>query len=307
MAYTTDFDSLTATSFDTAGTIYEYDFYSGSQVNCLIGDILIDNAVSLAYSVEQTRTPVFGYASQYYSFLSEGHVMVQGTLAIAFKEAGYLLSSLARFQRMGQTTGGTTPRMRVSDNGLRLHRGVSEAKTDSAGNTKILTLSQLSGIARDHENLRQTAEQVVGYGEWQESFPEAKGFYNKRYHDFWNELGHVDDEKWENWAEAFEDTIWYASDTQNPYSRDKLFSKNLPPGWASGYGTSTSEDILSHRRADQYPPVDIWITYGDLNNSAANHTVRKLMDVSFLGQSQTIEISGSPVFELYNFIARNVV
>jgi len=290
-------EPLLITGQNIAGTIYEYDHFSGSQVAILVGDVFIDNAVSLAFSVEQSKAPVFGYASQYYSFLSDGHVFVQGSLTVAFKEAGYLLSSLQRYAQLIQDSSYTTPRF-TSSNG-KISRGVSEKDTYG-----IKTLSELSAEARYHENLRQTAEQVRSLEEWEKTAsPSQQGQYRGAYHDFWNKLGHLPDNRWEDWAEAFEDAIWYGSDSQNPFSRDKLNSKNITLYDA----VKDDELVLSHRRADQYLPVDIWITYGDLNSQQTNHTVRKLMDVSFVGQSQTLEVSGSPVFETYNFIARNLV
>jgi hypothetical protein len=83
---------------------------------------------------------------------------------------------------------------------------------------------------------------------------------------------------------------------------DNLFSKNIREG-----EEITKESLYSHRRLDQYLPIDIWISYGDLEYENSNHTSKKLLDVSFLGQSQIIETSGQPIIESYTFIARNFV
>ena len=112
----------------------------------------------------------------------------------------------------------------------------------------------------------------------------------------------MEDDKFEDWAEVFEDAIWYGSDPANPLMRDKLFSNNLEE-----HQLISQEDVLSHRRADQYPQIDIWITYGDMSRQPVNHTVKKIMDVSFVGQAQTVEVSGEPTYEVYNFFAKNVV
>ena len=291
-------DSLYLASQNVAGTTFEYDFYSGSQITVMLGDVLVDNAVSINYKVEQTRAPVFGYASQYWSFMSDGHVIVTGALAIAFKESGYLLAPIQRFLQLQGSQ--STPYPSGQPTTPRYYRDDPGGELDIAHQSDKLfanaTFMELSAAARHHRTIRSNIEQTR---EWRQNNAE----YNQLYYNFWHKLGALPDRDFEDWAEKFEDAIWYGSDTSNPYTREKLNSKNV----TSFDDIEDDELILSHRRADQYLPVDIWITYGDTNNQNTNHTVRKLMDVQFVGQSQTIQISGEPVFEVYNFIARNVV
>ena len=94
----TDSQGNMITPFKVGSHQYEYDWYTGSQIGVMIGDVLIDNAVAISFSVEQTKTPIYGYANQYYSFVADGHVLVQGSLTIAFKESGYLTWPIQRFQ-----------------------------------------------------------------------------------------------------------------------------------------------------------------------------------------------------------------
>jgi hypothetical protein len=269
-------------------TIYEYDWYSGSQIQVMIDDILIDNAVGVAYQVQQTKTPVFGYASQYYSFVSDGHVFVQGELTIAFKEAGYLFYAMARSLNARAAGGLTTPRY-ITRNG----------KMDFGSNViENTSLVSASAAARRGQILRANVEQMAQI-EADQGDPVSIRANNQ----FWLELGAMNDDAFEDWAEAFEDVLWYGTEAANPFTRDLVNSKNIPPG-----EILDDETIFAHRRLDQYPPIDIWIVYGDHNTgNAVNHTVKKLMDVSFIGEAETIEISGSPIFEQYSFIARNRV
>jgi hypothetical protein len=275
---------------------YEYDWYSGSQISVMIGDVLVDSCVGIQFEVQQSRSPVYGYASQYYSFVAPGKVIVQGTLTVAFKEAGYLLWPMQRFiNNLGPTKDtdfgsndySTSPRFTTDSDGLVI-KGYEPKK---------YTFSEAANAAKRHEAMRASVEQMK---EWESSgtFPRN----NKGYNDFWKELGALPDDQWEDWAEVFEDSIWYGSDPSNPLMRDKLFSKNIPENQTS----ISEEEVYNHRRADQYSSIDIWIVYGDMSRHPANHTVRKLMDVSFIGQSQIIEISGQPTFEQYQFMARNL-
>lgn len=57
-------------------------------------------------------------------------------------------------------------------------------------------------------------------------------------------------------------------------------------------------------RPDQFPGVDIYISYGLRGNNA---TIKKIEQVSFMGETQVIEINGQPVLEIYNFIGRRIV
>jgi len=139
--------------------------------------------------------------------------------------------------------------------------------------------------------------------EWdQYGGPEGDPAKRKEFNKFWRELEALPDDKFEYWAETFEDSIWYGSDQANPFVRDKLFSNNIRKGQ-----DITTEDVLQHRTPDQYPEVDIWIISGDMSHQSSNHTVNKLLDVSFTGNSRTIEVSGQPVIETYQFIARNFI
>lgn len=269
-------------------TQYEYDWFSGSQINLYIGDVVVDSAVAVGWNSSQSKSPVYGFANQYWSFVADGQVMIEGSLTIAFKEAGYLLWPIERFLSRAAYSGSTSPRYGVSENGNIIQgEDLGEASFTVAAKT-----------AKRRRVMKANVEQMA---EWSSGELKAGSRYNK----FWKELGHMDDDTFENYAEVFEDAIWYGSDTSNPLLRDKLNSKNL--NLDDFLSDDTEEIVLSHRRADQYPPIDIWITYGDMDRHPVNHTVKKLLDVNFIGQAQTIEISGRPTYEVYHFIARNLV
>jgi hypothetical protein len=265
-------------------TAYEHDWFSGSQINIYVGDVIIDTCVGIQWNVSQTKVPVYGYANQYYSFTADGKVMVQGALTIAFKEAGYLFWPIRRFLNRKVNSQWTTPRYSYNKHGMFM-RGYDTSETTGS----------FASEAERAKRKKVMKASVEGMAEWQTN---SSVDYNK----FWKELGAMEDDQFEDWAEVFEDAIWHGSDTANPFMRDRLFSNNL-----SGLEDISEEDVLSHRRADQYPPIDVWITYGDMDRQAVNHTVRKIMDLSFVGQSQVIEVSGDPTYEVYNFIARNIV
>lgn len=267
--------------------VYEHDYYAGSQVLVMIGDILIDDALDVRFNVSQSKTPVYSWANQYYSFIADGYVLVQGELIIAFKETGYLFSALREFAEKARAGESTSPRVRIDPNsGIMI----------SYSGEEYTSFQEYAKAAARRETIRGNVEQLM---EWKRS---GSFTYNKMYHDLYHDLGRLKDDEFEQWAETFEDAIWYGSDTANPLSRDRLNSNNIRAD-----ESLSDETVLSHRRADQYPPVDIWVTYGDMSRSSVNHTVKKIMDVSFTGQSQSINSSEGPVVEVYSFIARNLV
>jgi hypothetical protein len=86
------------------------------------------------------------------------------------------------------------------------------------------------------------------------------------------------------------------------YENQTVYDK---PNMTSSEGNSY-EALNTYRRADQYPPFDIYITYGDPTSKYAPNTLRKILGVHIVGQGQGIEVGGQPVAEQYSFIARNL-
>jgi len=283
-------------------TSYEFDHFSGSQVNIMIGDVLIDTVSNIAFSVAQQKTPIYGYAHQYYSFLAAGKVIVQGHLVITFKEAGYLFWPMERFLARKATPEkesmimSTSPRYHTAKDGSMI-RGF---ETES---TELNTYSEYGRSAKGARTMRANVEQMM---EWANKPQDARSQYNR----FVKDLGSLSDEKFEDWAETFQDAVWYGTDTDKTITREMMNSKNLTLNDFVNRDPSSAEldnVILSHRRADQYPEIDIWITYGNTNKRSANHTVKKLLDVSFTNCQQQIGTTGEPVAEVYSFIAKNIV
>jgi hypothetical protein len=256
---------------------------SGSQIQILIGDILIDNAIGISYQVRGESVPVYGFGSEYYTYTAKSPVLVIGQLTIAFKESFYLLAPAARFHNRTKLINElTTPR--YSDT-----RGVGFKTLDSAsaaahkgGWVKYRNTEQL------FEHLKSQREGGIG----------VPGGLVKQ-------LGALQDSEWENCAERFEDAIWYGSDIQSPETRNALFSNTISDHETDKIDFKT---IQSHRRLDQYPAVDIWITYGDMEApDSVNHTVEKILDVHFTGEGKEIVVGGEPILEVHSFIARNRV
>lgn len=291
----TDVQGTTIGERGLGSTAYEHDYFSGSQIQVMIGDVLVDTAVHISMQVHQNKTPVYGYANQYYSFLADGEVIVTGQLVVAFKESGYFLYALKRFNEFATAGEWQTPRYHVDKSGILRREPDSE--------TDLSKFETVAKAAQRKRTMRANVEQTLDWETVQRSgTKEEKKQARRNNNRFVKTLGALKDDAFEEWAETFEDAIWYGTDIQHTSLRDKVNSGNIREKTAI-----EPEDLLSHRRADQYPAVDIWVIYGDTDNHAANHTVQKLLDVSFMGSSKTISVSGEPVYESYPFVARNLV
>ena len=81
-------------------SIWDLDYFSGSQVFIYIGDTWVDEVTSLQYETRQNKVPLYGYASQLFDMTAAGQVLVQGSFTINFKEQGYLLAVLNRYMSL---------------------------------------------------------------------------------------------------------------------------------------------------------------------------------------------------------------
>ena len=184
-------------------------------------------------------------------------------------------------------------------------------KTDKSGNfinvpdvfgsdVKYETMAEQ---ARRKKTRRTNVEQYMNIKEAEASGdPDVIAVARRQNNQFIRELGALRDDAFEDYAETFEDAIWYGTDIQNSFMREKINSNNLFDD-----ELVEPEHILTHRRPDQYPAVDIWIVSGDTDNHSANHSVEKIVDLSFTGKSKSITVSGEPIIEVYPFIAKNLV
>ena len=111
----------------------------------------------------------------------------------------------------------------------------------------------------------------------------------------------MSDREFEDMAEVFEDAVWYGGNSPRS-GRSDAMSGNYRGG------ALEDERFLALRRADQFPPFDIIVSFGDMNSPAANHTLQRLTDcVITETQFGPIQPSGEPIYVQFNFIARNMM
>lgn len=82
-------------------------YYSGTQVSVFIGDIWVDDCVSISWQKSHNRNPVYGYGSQHFDLMPKGTILVTGELAINFREPNYLNMILKRYANFNSESGET--------------------------------------------------------------------------------------------------------------------------------------------------------------------------------------------------------
>ena len=80
---------------------YNLDYFSGAQAGVFIEHILVDEITSLQWTVQQSKIPIYGYASQTFDEMANGTIIVQGSFSINFTHSGYLWAILQELRRRG--------------------------------------------------------------------------------------------------------------------------------------------------------------------------------------------------------------
>jgi hypothetical protein len=275
--------------------LYDLDYFSGSQAALYIGDVWVDEVVNFQYSVQQSKQPIYGYASQLFDDVSAGTVLVQGSFSINFKESGYLWLVLQRYKRFddatkqiiskyGNTTNILTGAFPVLGAGTKdFNKATNTLPLGDPAAASIGSNNPFARIQFGNKHIdaisRANIERLIS-GEATKS--ERFQFYNDLSGYATSNNPHARDTVFENVVEVFEDRVWEDN-------------------------TTDLEDEPRRIDSNFYDNFDMFVTYGDYTKPGANHTVRKITGVRLLGMAQSIEISGEPVLEQYSFIARNIL
>ncbi len=77
---------------------YKTDYFASPQVGIYIGDRWVGNAVTIEFTENVSKAPLYGYASTHFDAVAKGNVIVQGQLSIAYTGENYLASILRNYQ-----------------------------------------------------------------------------------------------------------------------------------------------------------------------------------------------------------------
>lgn len=80
--------------------------------------------------------------------------------------------------------------------------------------------------------------------------------------------------------------------------------------WGGKSRTKDGRDVSANRRPDDndLQGFDIYVVFGDyVGNDNINHTVQLIKDVHILNSHKVLDITGDPVLESYQFVARELI
>lgn len=260
--------------------IYDLEYFTGSTTFLYIGDVLIDEVVSLQYSIQQAKQPIFGYASQLFDTVAAGQVYVQGSFAINYKEQGYLWAVLRRYFKISEAASklsflkdrnnrrlsSSEKARKRRDESLLLGKGNPASPVVGSNGTQVSRASIERIVRGDATRSERYSfyEELAGYATFDVDSPKDKVF--------------------EDIVEVFEDQVWLPS--------------------------VTNDDLNTQlRRTDDnlFDGFDMYIVFGDYSNPRANHSVAKITGVHLITRGTAVSLDTSPVMEEYSFIARSVV
>lgn len=279
--------------------IYNNDYFSGAQVGIYIGDIFVDEVTSLTYGVSQERTPIYGYASTLFDAVSLGQVIVTGQFAINFKEAGYLWLVLQRYKALMK--GHSSP-------------FVYGSKPNEGEQIVKQTIEQaINGELKQDKRGKAIGGLTVQDYQWLASLSSEQ---------VKDKLKTNKDETGSLLAASQSSLAGYSSSTRalNPAGKaENIFEMFENAVWGHGTGRGNFRDVQGNvvtgsvsgnRRCDDpdLNPFDIYVAFGDYTgDDNIHHTVQRISQVYIIGTSKQIVIDGTPVQEVYNFIARDII
>lgn len=275
--------------YQTVGSsVYDLDYFSGNSAILYIGDVFVDEVNSFAFTVQQSKIPIYGYASQLFDDVAKGQILVQGSFSVNFKESGYLWLVLQRYMKFKNQVDRTIDKYVNLGAKFNNQTGVlsSKAQKQVGGAGSVLLGGNNNPFARirqsnkDHDFIsRANIERLIS-GEASADERTQFCFSLAGYCTTTNP--NAADTAFEDIVEAFEDQVW----------QDNI----------------NDLDQMARRVDDNYfDDFDMFLVYGDYSKPGANHTVRRIRGVRLLSTSQQVVISGEPITETYTFLARNII
>lgn len=269
---------------------YPYDYYSGADCKVFYGDIWVDDIITIQWNVNQSKTPIYGYASQLFDAIAKGQLLVQGTLSIAFKEVGYLNLIQATMEAQARDAG------KIIQNRVDTVRALADNKLAKFEPrlTQLGDDAKAPSFAVNYDS--NGNPQIIRNQETIEDILLGKKAGTK----VANEIGLQDKNRdFEDFAEVLEDSIWGDSNGNPLTLRNELvrvdeFDYDNLGGIKTAVGENYS-DVLN-----------ILLTFGDINDYRAEHTLVSLNDVHFVSTGMVVSPTGDPIAETYSFIARDI-
>jgi len=291
---------------------YQYDYYCGSQAKIFFGDIWVDDIVTIQYNIRQTKEPIYSYASQNFDAVAQGTVLGEGMIAIAFKEVGYfnVIRAFIEEQKSGRELAVKNLRSRTFGDPNML------TTTDMANSVNVTGTSN-PGLIRQSETIEEVLDNLKGAdlkvertGSRTETITLDDGTIKKvdvpiNNVDFASTTGNKIKD-FEDAAEVLEDLIWGDSNGK-PFGVEQPHALLRADQFDTKYDNKGRNVGINSAIGNDYEDAfNILITFGDISDKRAEHTLTVLNDVHFTGQSVMVNPNGEPIAEVYNFFFRDI-
>lgn len=264
-------------------SIYDLEYFTSQQAALYIGDVFIDEAVGINYSIQQSKSPIYGYASQLFDAVSAGTVLAQGQFTINFKESGYIWLVLQRYKRFQNQVDATIQR----------YNNVQDKFTAAQVGKK---------------SIGGTGKQILGG----RNNPFARIVDKNKQFDFISRAGIerlVTGEASKDERFTFYQNLAGYATISNPTAKDKVFEDIVEVFEDQVWQEDVSDIDDFTRRADDnfFDDFDMFVVFGDYTKPGANHTVKRIRNVHILGQAQSVDPDSGTLMETYSFFARNII
>ncbi len=266
---------------------YRYDYFSGSQAKVYFGDVLVDDIVTLSYAMRQTKEPIYGYASQKYDAVAMGTIIGEGSLTIAFKEVGYLnvIQSYLDAQREGIDLARENVIRRLTSG---RERNISQEIQNTSTLSAVMQPNLTPSLVRRAENIESILDDLKDKS--------ISPFKVRGRTDGAVTTGAQD---FDDMAELLEDTIW-GDHNGKPFELRDVELKRADE-FDYRYKRGQKVGIKAGDKNRYRDTLNIMVTFGDINDFKAEHTMVLLNDVHFNSHSMVFGPTGDPIGETYNF------
>lgn len=251
-------------------------YFSGNQGLIFIGPTLVDEVLQFGYKLNQSKIPIYGYASQYFDAVADGKVLVNGFFTINYIDSGYMFAVMDKYISDGFTV----------ESAL---EGMMEQTESVFNNTREMT-----------EKLRQLARQIEeNQNPWGTPDPELMKLVARNLNeDPSTKDSIISTLRRRFWGEGeFLTPPFSGNEVATKKQAEKIGREMLE--WASE-GSS-----YSVQRPDQLPKISITVCHGDPLNKV-HSTYRVIHDVHILGVEHNISPVDEAQTETYSFIARSI-
>lgn len=268
---------------------YPYDYYSGTDCKIFFGDIWVDDIITISWDANQSKAPIYGYSSQYFNAVAKGQFIVQGSLTISFKEVGYLnlIHNIIEEQRSNAKAAIVS---KIGEHKVRTDHNLAEyvprLNDPSLGTATVnYAANGTANIIRENQTIEQILQSKIISSKMSTKILGSN--QGKKYRDF------------EDFAEVLEDAIWGDSNGAPLGKKVELLR-------ADEFDYSSFGGIRVAKNGSYSNCLNILLTFGDINDFRAEHTLVSLNDVHFVSTSMIVSPTGDPIGETYTFFARNI-